>query len=102
MLQNFMTEVAAGMKRNFAVDTVSFLGILENCQRTYLNELIHQRTEELKSIIEVAETWQTVKIKESEQRLVDQINTLEYEELAPVGDELSDCLQSGRAEGERT
>ena len=50
----------------------------------------------------MAETWQTVKIKESEQRLVDQINTLEYEELAPVGDELSDCLQSGRAEGERT
>jgi hypothetical protein len=40
ILQNFMSEVAAGMKRNFAVDTVSFLGILENCQRTYLNELM--------------------------------------------------------------
>ena len=40
VLQNFMTEVASGMKRNFQVDTVSFLGILENCQRTYLNELI--------------------------------------------------------------
>ena len=66
ILQNFMSEVAAGMKRHFAVDTVSFLGILENCQRTYLNELMQQKTEHLKMVIEVAETWQTIKITESE------------------------------------
>jgi len=61
-----MAEIASGLRRNFQVNTVSFMGILEDEQRKYSNSIKSIKLEIIQRMILTEENWVNTKIKESE------------------------------------
>lgn len=71
IFQQFMREIATGLRTKFQVNTVSFMGILEDEQRKYASQLKAQKLESIQTMIIKDETWAATKIRESEQFLID-------------------------------